>query len=212
MPLARADDRVERRHRAARREESARRGRKIHPRAQPVERVRFELHERRGGEPDAGEPIGRVGDEVGERRRIDAATGNVRKIARPNRGQRPGNPVAEQLVEQRLQRDALFGRRLAQRAAERAGVDVAAAWLLVDGGDVVDAALDHGVGHRAHLFNRELERHFLLCGGAPPPPPVPSHHLPMLVGPHSLSLSLRARSGRGRSPLGLDCNDFPLSR
>ena len=80
-PLARADDGVEVRHRSAGREQPARPVRKAHPVAQPVEHVRLELHQRRRRHPDAGVAVGRVGDEVGERRRIDPASGDVGEVA-----------------------------------------------------------------------------------------------------------------------------------
>ena len=81
MALARADDGVECRHRAAGREQAARLLRKSHPVAQPVERVRLELHERRRRLPDAGVTVDGVRDEVGERRRKQAAAGNIGEVA-----------------------------------------------------------------------------------------------------------------------------------
>ena len=152
MPLARADDRVEGRHRAAGGEETARLRRKPHPVAQPVERVGLELHERGRRLPYAGVAVGRVGDEVGERRRIEAAARDVREIARARRGERARNPVAEQLIEQRLERDALLRRRFAHRAAQLRRVHVAADRLAIERRDVRDAAPDDLVGHRAHAL------------------------------------------------------------
>ena len=73
------------------------------------------------------------------------------------RRERARNPVVEQLVEQRLERDALLRRRLAQRAAQRRRVDVAAARLPPSDAMCVDAARDDLVGHRAHLVRGELE-------------------------------------------------------
>ncbi len=85
VALARAHDGVEGGHRAAGGEQAARFGRKTHPVAQPVERVGFELHECRRRLPDAGITVRGVGDEVGERRRINAAARNVGEVAGTDR-------------------------------------------------------------------------------------------------------------------------------
>jgi hypothetical protein len=157
VPLPGADDGVEGGHRAAGGEQAPRLRRKPHPVAQPVERVGLELHERRRRLPDAGVAVGRVGDEVGERRRVEAAARDEREIARARRRERARNPVAEQLVEQRLEGDTLLRRRLAHRAAQRRGVHVAARRRSVERGDVRDAAPDDFVGHRAHALRGEFE-------------------------------------------------------
>jgi hypothetical protein len=156
-PLARADDGIERGHRAAGSEQPARLCRKVHPVAQPVERIGLELHERRRRLPDSGVAVRGVGDEVCQRRRVGAAAGNERQIAGADRGERPGNPVAEQAVEQRFERHAVLGRRLDQRPAQPGRVDVATAWLLSGTRDVIDAPRDNGRRHRVHVVRRELE-------------------------------------------------------
>ena len=107
VALPGADDGVEGGHRAAGGEQAARLRRKSHPVAQPVERVGLELHQRRRRLPHAGVAVGGVGDEVGERRRVEPAAGDVGEIAGARRGERARNPVAEQAVEQRLERDAV---------------------------------------------------------------------------------------------------------
>jgi hypothetical protein len=129
VSLPRADDRVERGHRAARREESPGLEGKVHPVAQPVERVGFELHERRRGLPHARIPVRRGGDEVCERRSIEAAAGNEGQIAGTGRVERARDPVAEQLIEQRLERDAALRRALTHRAADLGRIHVAACGL-----------------------------------------------------------------------------------
>ena len=151
MPLAGADDRVEGRHRSTGREQPTGAVRKSHPLAEPVKGVGAELHERRRRHPDAGEAVGRVGDEVRERGRVEAAAGNVREVAGADRRERSRDPLAEQLVEQRVERDAVLGCRLAQRPAQHAGVHVAATRLAFGRHDVIHAAADDRVGHRAHL-------------------------------------------------------------
>src|SRR6185436_13549054 len=157
ISLARTDDGVEGGHRAARREQTARVRGKAHPVAQPVERVGLELDERRRGLPDAGKAIRGVGDEVCQRGGIHPAAGNEGEIPGTDRRERSRNPLAKQAVEQRLQRNPLFGSRFDERSAERGGVDVTAARLLSGLDDVFDTALDDGRGHRVHLAGGELE-------------------------------------------------------
>ena len=160
VAFAGAQDGVEGGHRATGGEQSARRGRKAHPVAQPVERVGFELHQRRRRHPHAGEAVHGVGDEIGERRGIQPATGNERQIPARRGVERRRHAAIEHHVEQRSERTALLRRRLAQCATERLGpLDVAANRLLGQAGDELDAASGHLVGHGAHLVGRELERH-----------------------------------------------------
>jgi hypothetical protein len=137
--------------------QAARFWRKPHPVAKPVERVGLQLHQRGRRLPDAGVAVGGVGDEVGERRRIQAAAGDVGEIARARRGEGAWNPVGEQLVEQRLERDTLLRRRFAHRSAQRRRVDVAAGGLPIERRDVGDAPPHHLVGHRAHLLGGKFE-------------------------------------------------------
>lgn len=114
-PLARAGDGVEGGHRPAGGEEPAGRGREAHPVAQPVERVGLELHQRGGSLPDAGVPVGGVGDEVGERGGVDAATRDVVQVVGARAVEGARDPLVEQLVEQRLERPAEFGGGFAHR-------------------------------------------------------------------------------------------------
>ena len=51
----------------------------------------------------------------------------------------------------------MLGRRLPHRAAQGAGLDVAAARLLRQADNVVHAPRHHGLGHRAHLLRGVLE-------------------------------------------------------
>ena len=157
MALARAQHGVEVRHRPARREQPAGPGRKLHPLAQPVERVGLELHERRRGQPHPGVAIDHAGNQVREPRGIQPSARNVGEIAGPRRREGPRHPLGEQPVEQRLVRHAPFGRRLAEAAAEIGRGDVAPGRLRREAQDVVDESLDRGVPHAPHLVGGELE-------------------------------------------------------
>jgi len=158
VDLARAGDGVEHRHRTAGGEQSARGRGELHPVAQPVEDVGFELHERRRRLPDPRVAVGRVGDEVGERGGKDAAAGDVREVPRPRRGERARDELVEQLVEQRVERRALLRHRLPQRAAERGDVgEIPATRLVAQRREVSHRARHHGLAHDLHLRRREVE-------------------------------------------------------
>src|SRR4051812_36412497 len=78
--LARAEDGVEGRHRAARREYPARRVGEQHPVAEPAEDVGLELDQGGRREASSGEAVCRVRKEVGDRGREDAASRDVPEI------------------------------------------------------------------------------------------------------------------------------------
>ena len=109
QPLAGTEDGVEGGHRAAGGEQAACGGREAHPVAEPVQHVGLQLHQRRGGLPDAGEAVDAVGDQVGQHRREQAAAGDVGQVAGGGRVERAGDPVAEERVEQLLQLGPLLG-------------------------------------------------------------------------------------------------------
>ena len=161
VPLPRAQNRVPRRHRPTGGEQPARAGRKGHPLAKPFERIRLELHQCRRGLPDAGETVRRIGDEVRQRRWKQSAARDEREISGARRGEGSWHPVLEQLVEERIERRAMLGRRLPHRAAQGAGLDVAAARLLRQADNVVHAPRHHGLGHRAHLLRGVLEIYWI---------------------------------------------------
>ena len=95
LPLAGAEDGVEDGHRAAGGEQAAGGGWKAHPVAEPVEHIGLELHQRRGGLPDAGVAVGAVGDQVGECGREDAAAGDVGQVTGTGRVERAGDPLTK---------------------------------------------------------------------------------------------------------------------
>ena len=76
--------------------------------------------------PDPGEAVGRVGDQIGECGREETAARDVREVARGRCRERTRYPLIEQIVEQRFQRDPVFGGRLAHSTAQCFGPDVAA--------------------------------------------------------------------------------------
>src|SRR5262249_20999744 len=119
--------------------------------------VGLELHQRGRRLPHAGVAVGRVGNEIGERRRKDAAAWNVGQVPGAGSRERSRYPVPKQSVEQRLERSAALRRRLAHGAAEIGGGDIAAAFLAAQRLDLRGAAPRHLVGHRAHALGRELE-------------------------------------------------------
>src|SRR5262249_54359564 len=95
MPLARAQQRVERCRRSTGGEQSARLSPECHPLTQPVEGVCLQLHHRRRALPHAGVTVDGVGDEIGERGWVDAAARYEREIAGPRRRERPWNARVE---------------------------------------------------------------------------------------------------------------------
>ena len=76
-----------------------------------------------------------LADEVRQRRGEDAASGDEREVTRRRRVEGTRDVVVEQLVEQRLERATRLWRGLAQRPAERAGIDVAEHGLRSERGD-----------------------------------------------------------------------------
>ena len=119
----------------------------MHPLAQPFERIGFELHQGGSGRPDTRVAVGGVGDEVGQRRRIDAAPGDIREIARSRSGEGARDELVDEEIEQRLEGAAALGRGLAQGATEFRRVDVAAARRLGDGRNVLYGARDDLLAH-----------------------------------------------------------------
>ena len=189
--LSRASDRVEHRHRPTGGEQPARRRRELHPVTQPLEHIRLELHERRRCLPDPRVPVGRVGDEIGQRRRVDPATGDVREVPRPRGRERPRDPLIEQLPQERLERGPLLWYRLAHRPAHRLDLsEVAAARLLPQRREMLDRARDHGLAHRPHLRGRQVEvrqvgvRH------------IDGRHVGVRATGHARACTITARTGR----------------
>ena len=132
-------------------------GRELHPVAQPVERVGFELHERWCCQPHPGVAIDHVGNQIRQPRGIQPAAWNVGEVAGPRCRKGPRYPLGEQLVEQRLVRDTLFGCRFAEAAAEIRRAHVASGRLRLETQDVVYEPLDGGVAHAPHLVGREFQ-------------------------------------------------------
>ena len=155
--LTRAQDGIERGHRTAGGEHAPRADRKSHPFAQPVQRVRFQLHQRRCGLPDTRVPVRRSGDEIRQRRRKQTATRDVREIARRRRVERLWDVGREQIVQQRRQRGARCRRRLAHALAQRFRAMHAIQRLVRQRGDVLHAARDDLIGHVAHCMRSEFE-------------------------------------------------------
>ena len=156
MPLARTQHGVEMRHRPAGREQPASVGRELHPVAQPVERVGFELNECWCRQPHPGVAIDDVGNQIRQARGIQPAAWNVGKIAGSRCRKGPRHPLGEQLVEQRLVRDTLFGGRFAEATAEIRRSHVASGRLRLETQNVVYEPLDGGVPHAPHLVGREF--------------------------------------------------------
>jgi len=97
--LTRAQHRVEGGHRATGREHTARAHGESRPLAQPVQRVRFQLHQRWRGLPDTGVAVRGISDEVRQRRGKQPTTGDVREISGRRRVERLRDLRREQIVE-----------------------------------------------------------------------------------------------------------------
>ena len=104
-----------------------------------------------------GVAIDHVSNQIRQPRGIQPAAWNVGEIAGPRCRKGPRHPLGEQLVEQRLVRDTLFGCRFTEAAAEIRRGHVASGRLRLETQNVVDEPLDGGVPHAPHLVGREFQ-------------------------------------------------------
>ena len=162
--FARAHDRCQVRRRSAGGEDAARRRRELHPVAQPVERIRLELHERGRGTPHARVTVDAVRDQVGKRGRKYPAARNEREVAGARGVVAARDPLVEERLEQRIERRAPLRRRLAKGATELGGIHVTTDGLLLDGREMRDDAAQYRIPHRMHLRGRKLQIGLISAG------------------------------------------------
>ena len=145
------------RERPPRGEHASRSGRQAHQRAQPGDGRLLDLREGRGRRGHAHVAVGGGGDEVGERRGVDAPAGDVGEIARAGGVVALGDGGAETLEEAR-EGPARLGDGLPERRPHRLDVVEVIRGLVAEARDVSKDKVGDRAGLSLELRRVGLER------------------------------------------------------